>query len=583
MAQQIDRYEIRAEIGRGGMATVFHAYDPRFKRDVAIKVLPRELVHSPTFKARFEREAQTIAALEHPAIVPVYDFGEEDGQPYLVMRFMTGGSLADRLKPEPLSLGEAGRIFRRLAPALDSAHARGIIHRDLKPGNILFDQWNEPHLSDFGIVKLAAAGGAELTGTGGILGTPAYMSPEQVLGTQELDGRSDVYALGVIFFEMLTGRRPYQADTPMGLAFKHVNEPIPQVLELNAALPPGCQVVIDRAMAKDREDRYATAEALAAAITGVAGEAATPPELTRLVVRPTTEALPDSQAATRLEPPTPAPAEALPDSQVATRLEEPPPAGLPPTTVEPRPEPTAATRVAPAAAPAQKRGRGPAWAWAAGGLGLLCLALVAALALGGRGLLAALAGQESPTPRPAATTRPAETGVVAGLEELQCQDPLGCVKIEPGDPIKVASLQAISGAVASLGTDQVRGIEIAIADKGLIKGHAITLQSEDDLCSSEGGTVGAQRIVADPRIIGIIGTTCSGAGVPAAEIMSEAGLVMISSSNTSPVMTTEDGQTPGRGHQVGYFRTAHNDTVQGAAAAQFAYTELGLRQAASIH
>ncbi|MCI0394225.1 MAG: ABC transporter substrate-binding protein, partial [Chloroflexi bacterium] len=166
---------------------------------------------------------------------------------------------------------------------------------------------------------------------------------------------------------------------------------------------------------------------------------------------------------------------------------------------------------------------------------------------------------------------------------VECEDPLGCVEVAPGDPIKIASLQAISGPVISLGSDQVRAIEIAIADKGEIKGHSVTLQSEDDLCSSEGGTTGANRIVADTQIAGIIGTSCSGAGVPAAEIMSGAGLVMISGSNTSPALTSVDGQSAGPAHQEGYFRTAHNDTVQGAAAAQFAYTELGLRQAASIH
>ncbi|MBI5715884.1 MAG: serine/threonine protein kinase, partial [Chloroflexi bacterium] len=151
----IGRYEVKSELGRGGMATVYHAYDPRFKRDVAIKVLPREFLHDPSFRARFEREAQTIAALEHAAIVPVYDFGEQSGVPYFVMRLMPGGSLADHLKQKgSLTLPEVSRIFNRLAPALDHAHAKGVIHRDLKPGNILFDQNNDSYLSDFGIAKL---------------------------------------------------------------------------------------------------------------------------------------------------------------------------------------------------------------------------------------------------------------------------------------------------------------------------------------------------------------------------------------------------------------------------------------------
>src|SRR5574341_2443073 len=148
MATHIGRYEILAELGRGGMAMVYHARDPRFKREVAIKVLPREFLHDPHFRVRFDREAEIIAALEHPAIVPVHDFGEEDGQPYLVMRYMPGGSLAEHLHAGPLSLSEAARILSHLAPALDAAHRRGLIHRDLKPGNILFDEYDNPYLSD---------------------------------------------------------------------------------------------------------------------------------------------------------------------------------------------------------------------------------------------------------------------------------------------------------------------------------------------------------------------------------------------------------------------------------------------------
>ncbi len=153
------RYEIRGEIGRGGMATVYHAYDPRFERDVALKVLPREMLHDVQFRTRFEREAKTIAMLEHPAIVPVYDFGEEEGQPYFVMRYMTGGSLSDRMKKGPMTVREVAHLMTHIAPALDEAHSKGIIHRDLKPGNILFDQFSEPYISDFGIAKLSESHG----------------------------------------------------------------------------------------------------------------------------------------------------------------------------------------------------------------------------------------------------------------------------------------------------------------------------------------------------------------------------------------------------------------------------------------
>jgi len=285
--QKFGRYEVKSELGRGGMATVYLGWDPRFRREVAIKVLPREFLHDPQFLARFEREAQTIALLDHPAIVPVHDFGEEDGLPYLVMRLMTGGSLATRLKQGPVLIAEASRILNRLAPALDEAHARGVIHRDLKPGNILFDQRGDPYLSDFGIVKLTE-GAASFTGSG-LIGTPAYMSPEQVRGEGRIDGRSDIYALGVILFEMLAGKQPYEATTPIGVAFKHVTEPVPRVLDVKPELPLDAQAVIERAMAKAPEDRYQTAGGMASALAAIASrDAVLPKTIPTEVILPAT-------------------------------------------------------------------------------------------------------------------------------------------------------------------------------------------------------------------------------------------------------------------------------------------------------
>lgn len=262
---KIGRYEVKSEVGRGGMATVFLAYDPRFERSVAIKVLPQALLHDPQFRTRFEREAKMIALLEHPAIVPVYDIGEEAGQPYIVMRYMSGGSLADRLQAGPLSVAEAVQIVNRIAPALDAAHAKGIIHRDLKPGNILFDQYGNAFLSDFGIARLAEQPGVTLTGDT-IVGTPAYMSPEQVQGDKELDGRSDIYALGIILYQMLAGKAPYRSDTPAKTMLMHVLEPVPKVLVEKPDLPPGCEKVIARALAKAAEERFASTGEMASAL-----------------------------------------------------------------------------------------------------------------------------------------------------------------------------------------------------------------------------------------------------------------------------------------------------------------------------
>ena len=190
--EKIGRYVIKELLGRGGMATVYLAYDELFEREVAIKLLPREMLHDPQFRVRFDREAKTIAMLEHSAIVPVYDFGEDDGQPFFVMRYMSGGSLSDRIKKGPISLQESAKMMERLSHALDDAHSKGIIHRDLKPGNILFDKRGDAYVSDFGIAKLSDSGSTVTGNT--IIGTPAYMSPEQAQG-ETIDSRADIYAL----------------------------------------------------------------------------------------------------------------------------------------------------------------------------------------------------------------------------------------------------------------------------------------------------------------------------------------------------------------------------------------------------
>ena len=266
---KIGRYEIKSELGRGGMATVYRGYDPLFEREVAVKVLPSELLHSdPQFKLRFEREAKIIASLEHPSIVPVYDVGEDNGQPYFVMRYMNGGSLSERIKAKVLTIDEAVKILAQLAPGMDEAHTKGIIHRDLKPSNILFDGKGVPYISDFGIAKLTQAQSGNVTGSA-IIGTPAYMAPEQAQGTG-VDGRTDIYAVGIILFEMLTGRQPYEADTPMAVAFKHITDPVPQILLSNPNLPEDVEPIIQTAMAKNKDDRFATAGDLVDSLRAVA-------------------------------------------------------------------------------------------------------------------------------------------------------------------------------------------------------------------------------------------------------------------------------------------------------------------------
>jgi predicted Ser/Thr protein kinase len=269
-AKQFGRYEVKSELGRGGMATVYLAYDPRFGRNVALKVMNVAFRDDPTFRGRFEREARTVATLEHPAIAPVYDFGEDHDQLYLVMRYMPGGSLADRIIRGPLLLDATLAIVQRMGAALDHAHRQGVIHRDLKPANILFDQYDNPFLSDFGIVKLAEATTGGLTGSG-VIGTPAYMSPEQIHSEKMLDGRSDIYTLGIILFEMLTGIKPYRADTPVKQMMAHVLNPIPSIRDIKPELPDEFDQVIRKALSKDRESRFTTAGELTTALARATG------------------------------------------------------------------------------------------------------------------------------------------------------------------------------------------------------------------------------------------------------------------------------------------------------------------------
>jgi hypothetical protein len=265
----IGRYTVKGELGRGGMATVYLAHDPRLEHDVAIKVLPQAFLEDPQLRLRFEREAKTIANLDHPSIVPVFELSDHEGQPYIVMRNMSGGSLADRIRSGAFSLEETSRIISRLAAALDTAHKKGIIHRDIKPGNVLFDQYGHAYLSDFGVAHLGQSTSMTLTGEN-VIGTPAYMSPEQIQASKAIDGRSDIYAVGVLIYQMLTGLLPYHADTPAQVMIKHIMDPVPNILETKASLPKGCYAIIQRAMAKDPDGRYQSVLELATALETVA-------------------------------------------------------------------------------------------------------------------------------------------------------------------------------------------------------------------------------------------------------------------------------------------------------------------------
>lgn len=258
-------YRVVEQIGMGGMATIFKAYQPSMDRYVALKILPAHFAHDPGFTARFNREAQTIARLEHKHILPVYDYGEENGVTYLVMRYLEGGTLKDLLAQRRPSLAETVDIMTQVCAALDYAHRQGVVHRDVKPANILIDLEGDAYLSDFGIAKVLEGVTGHLTETGATVGTPAYMAPEQSMG-QQVDARSDIYALGVVLYEMLVGRLPYQADTPMAVALMHIHNPLPLPRQVAPSLSEAFENVILKALAKQPTDRFQSAGQMAAAL-----------------------------------------------------------------------------------------------------------------------------------------------------------------------------------------------------------------------------------------------------------------------------------------------------------------------------
>nr|HID13905.1 hypothetical protein [Anaerolineae bacterium] len=287
IGKTLGKYRITEHLGSGGMAEVYKAYQPGLDRYVAIKVLHSFMADEEDFLTRFQREARVVAMLRHPNIIQVYDFDfdAEDNAYYMVMEFIDGPSLKVRLQEmaregQMLPLEEAIRIVTAVANALDYAHQRGMIHRDVKPANIMFTQEGQVILTDFGIAKMMNITG--LTASGAMVGTPAYMAPEQGMG-QAGDERADIYSLGVVLYQLVTGRLPFGADTPLGIVLKHINEPLPPPTALNPDLPAGIEAVIMRALAKDPGDRYQTAKEFAADLQrAMAGQSIEPisPELT---------------------------------------------------------------------------------------------------------------------------------------------------------------------------------------------------------------------------------------------------------------------------------------------------------------
>ena len=266
MSQTIGRYKVLSQLGAGGMGTVYRALDPVIEREVALKLLPANFSADTSLVQRFQREARVIARLEHPHIVPIYDVGDYEGQPFIVMRLIEGGTLRERIGQPNFGLPAAVAVVEQMASALAVAHRKDIVHRDLKPANILFDQEGAAYLSDFGIAKVLDAT-VQLTGTG-IIGTPAYMSPEQ-FSSAPVDGRSDQYSLAVVLFEIVSGRLPFTGDT-VQVMFKHISTPAPDVRQLNPKLPTELSAVLLKALAKNAAERYSTILEFSAAVRSAA-------------------------------------------------------------------------------------------------------------------------------------------------------------------------------------------------------------------------------------------------------------------------------------------------------------------------
>lgn len=256
-------YRLVERLGQGGMATVYKAYEAALDRYVAIKVLPQFFANDPTFAQRFRREAKAIAQLNHPNIVPIYSFGEDNGITYIAMQFIEGGTLK-HASDQVYRSEEALRLLLPIARALGYAHKRGVIHRDIKPSNVLISDEGWPVLADFGLAQMAQAS-ARLTESGVGMGTPTYMSPEQGQGDR-VDQRTDIYSFGIMLYELVTGEAPFRADTPMAVVIKHLTAPMPLPSDVNPNVPPEVETLILKATAKNPDDRFQTAEELALAM-----------------------------------------------------------------------------------------------------------------------------------------------------------------------------------------------------------------------------------------------------------------------------------------------------------------------------
>lgn len=407
------RYQVEDLVGHGGMSSVYRATDSNLKRVVAVKLIHPHLTGDAEFLRRFETEAESVAQLRHSNIIQVFDFNHEDGYYYMVMEFVAGESLQQRLQRlsdagRRLSTDEVVKIATSVCDAMAYAHKKGMVHRDVKPANIMLSVQGDAILTDFGLARIA--GTTQHTAAGAVLGTALYMSPEQIRGEQ-VDHRTDIYAMGVTLFEMLGGRPPFTADSAMTVLMMHLNDPLPDLRELNPDVPPALAAVVEKALAKDPAGRYTSAEEMAAALREAqdaqAAPAVPPPDATMVA---------GAGAAAAAAPPPPPPPDATaahsPDPIPAVGAGSTPPPSSPP----------------PAAEDAGGAGI-PPWAFAIAGVGLVSLVGMALLAAGvfggsddlGEGIVV---GTSTSTPAPTPTEGAADPTDVEPTEAAPTPTPL---------------------------------------------------------------------------------------------------------------------------------------------------------------